>query len=243
MRFSQVCNVTLVSVAAGVLAASTPSSAAAQADARRAMPPGHLPAPRECRVWYDDLPPGRQPRPTDCATAHREARRTGGRVIYGDAEWDDRDRHAADDRDRWDRVCDDRRRRARHCDWDDDRCADRDRDGWCDWRERRPSECADRDRDGRCDYAEARYPSRLPDMVWAVIFDRGGRAHDVRRWLGRRDVRVRYIDVTRDGVPELATWFDRDGRVLQRWVDDNRDGRADRVAIYRGGRIVRVIRR
>jgi hypothetical protein len=29
---------------------------------------------------------------------------------------------------------------------------------------------------------------------------------------------------------------------VQRWVDDNRDGRADRVAVYQGDRVVRVIR-
>jgi hypothetical protein len=49
------------------------------------IPPGHLPAPGECRVWVDGTPPGRQPRPTDCATAERERYRYGSnaRVIYG----------------------------------------------------------------------------------------------------------------------------------------------------------------
>ena len=30
------------------------------------IPPGHLPPPGECRIWYPDLPPGQQPPPGDC---------------------------------------------------------------------------------------------------------------------------------------------------------------------------------
>lgn len=30
------------------------------------VPPGHLPAPGKCRVWYLDRPPGHQPAPGDC---------------------------------------------------------------------------------------------------------------------------------------------------------------------------------
>jgi hypothetical protein len=228
---------------AGLMSEALAFGAAAQGRGDSNVPPGHMPRAGECRVWYDDRPPGRQPRSTDCVTAQREARRTGGRVIYAvDTRVSDRLHEAEDDRDRWSRVCDDSRRRARDCDWDDDRCIDRDRDGWCDWRERRPAACADRDRDGRCDYAEARYPSRLPHMMWAIRFERGRHERDVYRWLGTREVHVRYIDVNRDGVPEMVSWVDRRGHLIQRWVDDNRDGRADRVAIYRGGRVVRVIR-
>jgi hypothetical protein len=48
------------------------------------IPPGHLPSPGECRVWYDGRPPGRQPPPTDCRTAERlAARDRSARVIYG----------------------------------------------------------------------------------------------------------------------------------------------------------------
>jgi hypothetical protein len=49
----------------------------------RSIPPGHLPPPGKCRVWYDDRPPGHQPPPTSCDSAHRAVRRYGGRVIYG----------------------------------------------------------------------------------------------------------------------------------------------------------------
>jgi len=32
------------------------------------IPPGHLPPPGLCRIWYPGLPPGHQPPPGDCAT-------------------------------------------------------------------------------------------------------------------------------------------------------------------------------
>ena len=30
------------------------------------IPPGHLPPPGKCRVWFPDRPPGHQPPPGDC---------------------------------------------------------------------------------------------------------------------------------------------------------------------------------
>jgi len=30
------------------------------------VPPGHLPPPGQCRIWYPELPPGQQPPPGDC---------------------------------------------------------------------------------------------------------------------------------------------------------------------------------
>lgn len=32
------------------------------------VPPGHLPPPGECRIWFPDRPPGHQPPPGDCAS-------------------------------------------------------------------------------------------------------------------------------------------------------------------------------
>ena len=215
------------------------------------VPPGHLPPPGECRVWYDDVPPGRQPPPTSCAAARREASRTGGHVIYGGDDRYDRDRH--DDRDRiHDRRDRDRRR-------DDEICIDRNRDGRCGIIERRLPNCVDRDRDGRCDdvyddgrydrdrdghQRDGRYRSALPETIWAVTFRRGDRraTAGVRDWFGRTDVEPRYTDADRDGRPEVVSWFDSRGAIVQRWIDDNDDGRADRVAIYERGRVVRVLR-
>lgn len=50
---------------------------------RGKIPPGHLPSPGECRVWFDGRPPGQQPSPTSCARAQADAARNGGRVVYG----------------------------------------------------------------------------------------------------------------------------------------------------------------
>lgn len=30
------------------------------------VPPGHLPPPGQCRIWYPDRPPGHQPPPGSC---------------------------------------------------------------------------------------------------------------------------------------------------------------------------------
>ncbi len=55
-------------------------------DRSRGIPPGHLPPPGECRVWYDDRPAGHQPPPTSCREAERVASRDRyARVIYGDS--------------------------------------------------------------------------------------------------------------------------------------------------------------
>src|SRR5262245_58855139 len=48
------------------------------------IPPGHLPPPGECRIWYDGRPPGQQPPPTSCPEAERIASADRyARVIYG----------------------------------------------------------------------------------------------------------------------------------------------------------------
>lgn len=58
------------------------------------IPPGHLPPPGACRVWYDGRPPGHQPPPIGCREAESIAARDRyARVIYGD----DRDRALLDD--------------------------------------------------------------------------------------------------------------------------------------------------
>jgi hypothetical protein len=67
------------------------------------IPPGHLPAAGQCRVWYDGVPPGRQPAPTNCDAAERRAARDpNARVIYGDHRYrdDGRDDPRYENRDR-----------------------------------------------------------------------------------------------------------------------------------------------
>lgn len=162
----------------------------------RDVPPGHLPPPGECRVWYYGVPPGHQPPPTDCATARREAARRGGRVIYGDDRRDDRwedDRRRDDDR------------------WDDDRRRDDDR--WDDRRWLRDFETLDRDGDGYLSRREWTADDRTFELL---DLDRDGR-------LSRREIRDAGQRHRRD---LLKHWFevrddDRDGRLTPReWRGD-----------------------
>lgn len=37
------------------------------------IPPGHLPPPGQCRIWYPGKPPGHQPPPVSCESALRTA--------------------------------------------------------------------------------------------------------------------------------------------------------------------------
>jgi hypothetical protein len=77
-------------LAASCLALAFVAAANAQGRGRddyrtQGIPPGHLPPPGECRVWYDGRPPGQQPPPTSCRDAERIAARSRHtRVIYGD---------------------------------------------------------------------------------------------------------------------------------------------------------------
>ena len=81
-------------LAAGVVAIGTQADAQGRRETRRdrqevaraqGVPPGHLPAANECRVWYDNRPPGRQPAATNCRQAEAiAARNRDARVIYGE---------------------------------------------------------------------------------------------------------------------------------------------------------------
>lgn len=76
----------MIGLAAGALEAQ----GRGRYDARsQGIPPGQMPPPGACRVWYDNVPPGRQPAPTSCANAERVAARSrNARVIYGgNAGW------------------------------------------------------------------------------------------------------------------------------------------------------------
>ena len=133
------------------------------------VPPGHLPQPGQCRVWYDGVPPGHQPGPTSCSEAERiAARERNARVIYGS----DRGRRDRDD-DRWER--------------DDDRSG---REGGraVPRRDRYPGGYPDAGR-----YPDRRYPDRYPDRrggygYQSVPFENGRQDGLVK---GREDARDR----------------------------------------------------
>ena len=46
------------------------------------VPPGHLPPPGECRIWFPDRPPGHQPPPGDCRELSRHVPR-GAVLVEG----------------------------------------------------------------------------------------------------------------------------------------------------------------
>jgi hypothetical protein len=74
-----------------LIALIVPAGVDAQGRGRRnpngayGIPPGQLPPPGLCRVWYDGVPPGRQPRAMSCREAEViAARNPQARVIYGE---------------------------------------------------------------------------------------------------------------------------------------------------------------
>lgn len=74
------------------------------------VPPGHMPPPGYCRLWYPGVPPGHQPPPAPCGRVFR-AYAHDGAVIVGAPAYEDvygvryEDRRYYDDR----RYGDDRR--------------------------------------------------------------------------------------------------------------------------------------
>lgn len=64
------------------------------------VPPGHLPPPGYCRLWYPGRPPGHQPAPQPCGRLFRSHAAPGAVIlgapayheVYGRGDWyDDRD--------------------------------------------------------------------------------------------------------------------------------------------------------
>ena len=82
----------------------------------------------------------------------------------------------------------------------------------------------------------------LPEMVPVTMLEQKRRTRDQEQWLGAGDVANRYVDANQDGVPERITWLDRAGMVKQVWRDDDRNGRADAVAVYENGRLTHMVR-
>ncbi len=46
------------------------------------IPPGHMPPPGKCRIWFPDRPPGQQPPPGECWDLERRVP-TGAWLIKG----------------------------------------------------------------------------------------------------------------------------------------------------------------
>ena len=126
-------------------------------------------------------------------------------------------------------------------------CLDRDGDGWCDDSRYGPPACLDKDLDGRCDdlpsFASQAYPQVLPQMRSALDVIQGRPSTEVMTWLGTNEFIVRVPDQGRGGVPWRALFLDQNSELLQVWTDTNRDGRADRVEVFRGGQRVKLIQR
>jgi hypothetical protein len=61
--------------------------ALADNDGHRHIPPGHLPPPGMCRIWYPGTPPGHQPPPGDCRVLSRQVPR-GAWLVGRDRTWD-----------------------------------------------------------------------------------------------------------------------------------------------------------
>ena len=51
------------------------------------IPPGHYPAPGQCRLWYPGRPPGRQPEAVRCSEL-RNANGSGAFILYNSKAWD-----------------------------------------------------------------------------------------------------------------------------------------------------------
>jgi hypothetical protein len=126
-------------------------------------------------------------------------------------------------------------------------CLDRDGDGWCDDLRYGPPVCLDRDTDGRCDdlpaFASQAYPQTLPIMRAALDVVRGQVSVEVMQWLGTNEFTVRIPDQGRGGSPWRAIFLDQNNELLQVWTDTDRDGRANRVEVFRNGRRVKLIQR
>lgn len=67
------CLMSFAGVLAGCAAYGAPGSFPYQAPpASVHVPPGHMPPPGACRIWFPGRPPGHQPPPGNCARLQRQ---------------------------------------------------------------------------------------------------------------------------------------------------------------------------
>ena len=70
---------------AGALFVPT-APAIAKDDHKFHVPPGHMPPPGSCRIWFPGRPPGHQPAPGSCRVLSRQVPR-GAYLIANDRRW------------------------------------------------------------------------------------------------------------------------------------------------------------
>ena len=255
MRTVRTSSVILAIAVLGAAAGTASAQGRGRGKQNDNVPPGQRPPAGMCRIWIDGVPPGHQPAPTNCETAVRN-QPPNSRIIWGDNTA--RHRNVYDDRgDRGERRDGDGNyRRDANGNVSDPSCADNNRDGGCDYHPDVRSGIRTRDNSGHTGYPRdgypassgggtidrGRYPSQMPAMTGATLIRVGVRTVDVQNWLGRGSLRSETVDNNGDGVPEVATWYDSNGAVVQVWRDDDCDGRADAVEIYQNGRRIQVIR-
>lgn len=159
----------------------------------------------------------------------------------GDAEHKNRDGRAERDDNENERDDEDRMENRRGSQSDDENDDRDDEDGGRRGGINRTG-CTDANGNNVCDITNGSIPATLPEMVNAVLVSRGQLTRTGRSWLGSSAVSPRF---SRSGTrtPSRVTWLNRTGAVSQVWLDTNHDGRADIVRLYRGGKLVRTIRR
>jgi hypothetical protein len=81
---------------AGILSLGVAASVSAQQPpSKEEIPAEYKPPKGMCRIWLKDVPPNQQPAPTDCAAAVKNMP-PNGRVIFGDADDDKREKPKAE---------------------------------------------------------------------------------------------------------------------------------------------------
>ena len=75
----------LAGLLAGVLLVPA-ARAMAKDDHEFHVPPGHMPPPGRCRIWFPGRPPGHQPAPGECRVLSRQVPR-GAYLIANDRRW------------------------------------------------------------------------------------------------------------------------------------------------------------